>query len=109
MIFPVQDAFWTEMATFVRDAIGQDTPFIGPREFRPVLPRVFPYDWVHAIEILDQFGGVIVHKGLLHELPVPVLQTLKKEWKCVFANEVFLFFMPADSALSAASEIHLQL
>ena len=108
MNFPVQDPFWTETAAFVRDAIGPDKPFVGPREFRPVMPKVFPYDWVHAIEILDQFGGVIVHKGLMHELPVPVLQTVQKEWKCVFANEVFLFFMPVDSALSATSDTHLQ-
>jgi hypothetical protein len=92
----------------VRDAIGPDKAFVGPREFRPVLPKVFPYDWVHAIEILDQFGGVIVHKGLMHELPVPVLQTVSKEWKCVFANEVFLFFVPVDSALTATSDTHLQ-
>lgn len=109
MIFPVQDTFWTETATFVRNTIGQDAPVIGPREFRAVLPKVFPYDWVHAIEILDQFDGVIIHKGLMQELPLPLLQTMKKKWKCVFANEVFLFFMPADSTLPSASIIHLQL
>lgn len=108
MSFPVQDAFWTETATFVRNAIGQEVPFIGPREFRSVLPRVFSYDFVHAVEVLGQFSGVIIHKGLLHELPLPVLQTMKNEWKCVFANEVFLFFMPADSALPAATETHQQ-
>jgi len=108
MIFPVQDAFWTDTTTFIRKTIGPDTPFIGPREFRAVLPKVFPYDWVHAIEILSQFGGVAVHKGLMHELPVPLLQAMGKEWRCVFANEVFLFFMPPNSTLPPTPELHLQ-
>jgi hypothetical protein len=70
------------------------------------LRRVFPYDWVYAIEILSDYGGFAVHKGLLHELPLPVLLHVRSNWKCVFANEVFLFYVPQPSALPAAEETH---
>jgi hypothetical protein len=106
MSFPDQDTYWKETAVFIRNTIGLETPFIAPREFRSVLPRVFPYDYVHAIEILSDYGGIAVHKGLLHELPLPVLQFVKAEWKCVFANEVFLFYVPAKSELQIASGTH---
>lgn len=106
MNFPVQDSFWTEAAAFIRDTIGIEKSFIAPREFRSVLPRVFPYDYVHAIDVLEEYAGIAVHKGLLHELPLPVLQFVRMEWRCVFANEVFLFYMPPASTLPLAPEAH---
>lgn len=104
---PAQDPYWSGTTDFIRDAIGEKALFIGPRELQPYLPGVFSYDWVHSIEVLGDFRGVAVHKGLMHELPVPVLRTVSREWKCVFANEVFLFFMPPTSALPGVSGEHL--
>lgn len=106
MAFPANDVFWTETEYFIRTKIGSEAPFIGPREFYTVLSRVFPYDWVHAVEVLDDYKGVAVHKGLLHELPLPLLQHLRTEWKCVFANDVFLFYVPPSSPLPPADEAH---
>ena len=87
--------------------IGDDSPIIAPREFRPHLPKTFPYDFVHAVDVLLDYRGVAVHKGLMNELPVPVLRTLREEWKCDFANEVFLFFMPPSCSLPSTSGQHL--
>jgi len=106
MSFPAQDIYWNEAADFILKALGPDTPFIAPREFRSVLPRVFPYDFVHAIEILGEYGAVVVHKGLLQELPLTVLETVNREWKCVFANGVFLIYVSANSSLPAADQLH---
>jgi len=108
MIFPVQDPFWTETAGFIRETISPHRPFINPREFRAVLPRAFPYDWVHAIETLEQYDAVVIHKGLMHELPLPVLQALNDEWKKVFANAVFIVFMPVASPLPPCPKEHTQ-
>lgn len=107
MKLPVQDPYWTEITAFIRQSIGSDTPFIGPRELMADLPKVFTYDWVLALEIPDDYTGVAVHKGLMHELPVVVLQRLRDGWKCVFANPVFLFFMQHSSPLPAVSSDHL--
>ena len=107
MPLPVRDPYWTEITAFIRQSIGSDTPFIGPRELLSDLPKVFTYDWVQAIEIPDDYQGVAVHKGLMHELPVMVLQKLRDEWKCVFANPVFLFFMQHSSPLPVVSGDHL--
>ena len=108
MASQVQDPYWADTTLFIVEAIGADTPLIAPREFRPHLPKTFSYDFVHAVEILLDYRGVAVHKGLMHELPVSVLRTLREEWKCVFANEVFLFFMPPSSPLAAVSGDHLE-
>lgn len=107
MTSQVQDPYWTETARFILQTIGDDAPLIAPREFRPQLPKTFSYDFVHAVEILLDYHGVAVHKGLMNELPVPVLRTLREDWKCVFANEVFLFFMPPSSPLAVVSGQHL--
>jgi len=106
MAFPAQDPFWTETEAFIRKTLGTETPFIAPREFYHALPRVFSYDWVHAIDILGDFAGFAVHKGLLHEIPLPVLLHLRAEWKCVFANAVFLFYVPPSTDLPLAAENH---
>jgi hypothetical protein len=107
MKLPVQDPFWTETAEFIVRAIGSDTPFVGPREFSPLLPKVFPYDWGSALETLHDYKGVAVHKGLMHELPVTLLRKIEQEWTCVFANAVFLFFLPPSSGLPLVSGEHL--
>jgi hypothetical protein len=107
MNFPVQDQYWTETLKFIREAIGTEAPFIAPREFQPELPKVFAYDWVNAVEVLRDYQGVVVHKGLMHELPVAVLKTMRDEWKCVFANPVFLVFMPPGTGFPAVTSEHL--
>ena len=107
MTSQVQDPYWTETTRFILQVIGDDSPIIAPREFRPHLPKTFPYDFVHAVDVLLDYRGVAVHKGLMNELPVPVLRTLREEWKCVFANEVFLFFMPPSCSLPSTSGQHL--
>lgn len=107
MLQPVRDPFWTEAAVFVRGTVGVEKPFIGPRELRAVLPKVFAYDWVYAIDKIEDYAGILVHKGLLHEIPLGVLRRIKNEWKCVFANAVFLFFMPPASPLSIIANEHV--
>ncbi|MGB8352378.1 MAG: hypothetical protein WCD79_00665 [Chthoniobacteraceae bacterium] len=107
MTLPVRDPFWTEITDFIRQTIGDDAPFIGPRELLPDLPKVFSYDWIHMTEVLRDYRGVAIHKGLMHELPVPILQAIRDGWKCVFASPVFLFFMPQSSPLPAISGDHL--
>jgi len=107
MKLPVQDPYWTETAEFIVRTIGPDTPFVGPREFSPVLPKVFPYDWGGALDNIDDYKGVAVHKGLMHELPVTLLRKIEQEWKCVFANAVFLFFLPPSCGIPVVSGEHL--
>lgn len=102
-----KDPFWTETVDFILRVIGPGEAFVGPWEFRAVLPKVFNYDWVHGIHVVSDFAAVVVHKGLLQDLPLPVLQTMKAEWKCVYANAVFLVYMPAACPLPLAGAEHL--
>jgi hypothetical protein len=106
MTLAADDPFWAETAAFVRIMIGPDRAYVAPREFRDVLPTIFPYDWVFGIDPIKQAAGVLIHKGLMHELPLFVLQFLNKEWKAVFANEVFVLFVPAHSPLPSAPGEH---
>jgi len=105
--FPSGDVYWVSMADFIRDSIGTDRPFIAPREFYPILPRVFPYEFVHSLEIVSEQSGIALHKGLLDELPLSVVEFVRDEWKCIFANEVFVFLVP-ESTLPSVDKGHLQ-
>ena len=107
MSLATDDPFWAETAAFMRETMGSELTYVAPREFRDVLPTIFPYDWVFGIDPILQAAGVAIHKGLMHELPLPVLQFLNKEWKSVFANEVFVLFAPAHSSLPRLSSEHV--
>lgn len=50
--------------------------------------NVIPY--CLATDTKNQMAGIIIHKGLMHRIPFPVLKFLSKELDPVFANPVFL-------------------
>jgi hypothetical protein len=107
MSLVLDDPFWAETAAFIRETIGLDRAYVAPREFRDALPTIVPYDWVLDIEPVERAAGVVLHKGLMHELPIDVLQLLNAEWKGVFANAVFIVFVPLHSRLPLASDEHI--
>lgn len=103
----LDDPFWAETAAFIREKIGRDRTYVAPREFRDVLPTIFPYDGVLGTDPVEQAAGAVIHKGLMHELPIELLQLLNSEWKGVFANAVFVVFVPSQSRLPPASDEHI--
>jgi hypothetical protein len=105
---PLQDPYWKEVAAFIETNLGFDAPLIAPREFIPYFPKTLPYELsASALGLLSKYRGAAIHKGLLHEPSLDVLKLFASDWRPVFANGVFVFFVPPESPLPKSDSIHI--
>jgi len=93
MPFPHDDPYWVRVAEVVRERSGVDDRVVAPDIFWAVLPRVYRYDHARAHPTAD-YDWVVVHKGMVPDLPLALLDRAVADERAVFANDVFVVFGP---------------
>ena len=107
MPFPHNDPYWVEVADLVGGRTAGDQRVIAPDIFWSVLPKVYRYDHARA-HPTDDYDWIVVHKGLVADLPLDLLDRAVAEGRPVLANEVFVVFGPQDAPSElAADDPHL--
>jgi FkbM family methyltransferase len=83
------DSYWTDLADFLDSASEPAGVSLAPRGVAEAIPGLTPFeDWDH----LQMIGRVIVHKGMVDEIPSGLLEGLFGTAHSSFANEVFVVY-----------------
>lgn len=89
------DAFWRDCYNKVRTVAPRDSDIVGPSEFAAGFASYYIYEYRELCEAPD---FVIVHKGLIREIGVAFLKSVKRDLAPLFANEVFVVFGRSGAA-----------
>jgi hypothetical protein len=99
---PLPDQAWMDVATFLDRHLAPADHILAPEAFRPWLP---PHRRMDAYGGGSQGGSlgpdrdydwVVLHKGWLEALPLPLLVQLREEARPVMANNVFIVWRAKD-------------
>lgn len=83
------DSYWTGLAEFLDSASEAAGASLAPRSVAEAISGLTPFEeWDH----LQMIGRVIVHKGMVNEIPNGLLEGLFGIAHPTFANEVFVVF-----------------
>jgi FkbM family methyltransferase len=83
------DSYWTALADFLGSASEAAGVSLAPRGVAEAIASLTPFEeWDH----LQMIGRVIVHKGMVNEIPNGLLEGLFGTAHPSFANEVFVVF-----------------
>jgi hypothetical protein len=83
------DSYWTGLAEFLDSAAETAGVSLAPRAVAAAIPGLTPFDkWDH----LQMIGRMIVHKGMVDEIPSALLAELFGTARPSFANEVFVVY-----------------
>jgi SAM-dependent methyltransferase len=87
--FPYHDRFWCDTASFVKRHAERTHAILAPDIFWWRFPKIYRY--VNT-RLRPSFGydWIILHKGLLEELPRAFVMRSLEELQPAFANEVFV-------------------
>lgn len=96
MSFPHDDTAWAETAQFLRDRLAPADRVVAPDPFRWAIPRAERLIAAAGRQPAD-FAWVVAHKGELDRIPRAFLKALARDAVPVFANPVFVVFVPAAS------------
>lgn len=102
-IFPGADPAWDAVARWLRSHRSAIAQVIAPDEFVEVLPnQVTPYNAAPE-QLPSETNWIVVHKGMLEAIPLPVLKQVESRWNPVYANGVFVVLttQPEISAIAA--------
>jgi SAM-dependent methyltransferase len=106
MKFPDRDVFWCETADFVLERAGPSDAILAPDIFAARFPKIYRYIDVIFLPQLS-YDWVILHKGLVEELPYAFVARSFEDSKPVFANEVFVVLSRLALAALASDNPHL--
>lgn len=93
------DYFWDDALTFLKEHAASNHCFLLPDELCDLFPNASTYHHVCAEES-SLFDWVLIHKGRVISLPIPVLEQICRSLVPVFANEVFVLFLNPQIAQS---------
>jgi predicted O-methyltransferase YrrM len=100
------DIFWSSTADFVEQHWGRKVELLAPNEFNHRFYGTYAYRASQAIP-LEQLQVVVLHKGMLEEIPARFLNQVLDEWTPVFANEVFVVWVPQSDLPSVKDSPHV--
>jgi SAM-dependent methyltransferase len=87
--FPYHDPFWCDAASFVERYAERTHAILAPDIFWWRFPKIYRY--VNTkIRPSFRYDWIILHKGLLEELPRAFVARSLKDLQPAFANEVFV-------------------
>ncbi|WP_203074078.1 class I SAM-dependent methyltransferase [Falsiroseomonas ponticola] len=108
MSFPHDDKPWAATAEFLRSRLAPPDRVLAPEPFRFVIPRAERYAAAETAEP-RAFAWIVVHKGMLADIPRPFLMALGAAARPIFANEVFVVFAtsprPGDQDLDETPHV----
>ncbi len=108
MPFPHDDPYWVQVADLVVERTAEDQRVIAPDIFWAVLPKVYRYDHARA-DPTAEYDWIVVHKGMVADLPLDLLDRAVTDGRPVLANDVFVVFGPRDEPSTLdADDPHLQ-
>lgn len=90
MSFPTHDPYWASAADFVRSHVKDGEQVIAPPEFEEIIEH--PVHSIPSGASLRGFNWAVIHKGRIEERSRTALKQIRKDWRPVFANEVFVVF-----------------
>jgi len=83
------DSYWAGLAEFLTSAPAGFGVSLAPRSVAEAIPALTPFEEWDRFQIINR---VIVHKGLVGEIPNGLLQGLFGTARSSFANEVFVVY-----------------
>lgn len=106
MPFPHHDRYWNDAANFLREHHQAGETIIAPDEFVDLFPEVVPYVATFLPPGAAE-AWIVVHKGLLENMAHPFLEALAVDGRPVFANDVFVIFVPRPGLPTMAAATHV--
>ena len=106
MSFPYHDRFWCDAANFVRQRAGRADSILAPDIFWWRFPKIYRYVNTRLRPGL-QYDWIILHKGLIEELPDAFVVRCLEDLKPVFANEVFVILARSSPEELVPDDPHL--
>jgi hypothetical protein len=91
------DYFWDDALAFLKKHAASNHRFLLPDELCDLFLNTSPYHYTYA-EDSRLFDWILIHKGRVISLPIPVLEQICRSFVPVFANEVFVLFLNPQTA-----------
>lgn len=91
MLFPIHDRYWVETSDFVQTHIMNGEKLIAPVEFEEKFSKR-AYSYSSGFINNSDFQWAIIHKGMINEINHALLKFVTKDFRPVFANEVFVVY-----------------
>ncbi|MBV8095073.1 MAG: hypothetical protein JO110_17955 [Acetobacteraceae bacterium] len=83
------DEYWTALADFLRASPSAAGVTLAPSAVAQAIPGLTPFA---AWDEDQTVGRVVIHKGLIEEIPDGLLEGFYGDARASFANEVFVAF-----------------
>ncbi|MDX2212966.1 MAG: glycosyltransferase [Oculatellaceae cyanobacterium bins.114] len=108
MPFPLQDPYWMQARSFLERHAQPLDAILAPNEFLEFFPGTYHYNITYLLPA-RHFDFVVFHKAMLTEIELPLASAVVKQFRPVFANEVFVIYAQQSSVrIPKEDEIHVQ-
>jgi len=100
------DSYWAGLAEFLTSALAGAGVSLAPRSVAEAIPALTPFEEWDRLQLINR---VVVHKGLVGEIPTGLLEGLFGTAQPSFANEVFVVYeiTPTKNVHVRAAEVAL--
>ena len=106
--FPANDQYWMETIQFALKCINTGDAVFAPDVFIEFFPQSIPCQSIN-LDNLPDTGWLILHKGLVGDISLKILNEVRQRLTPVFANEVFVIFTGKHSAINSDFDpVHVQ-